>query len=379
MFGPPHRISPLQPSTRIMWQTTQTTLDSLCHKAKPKTDSISNVQLEGGDSPSSTRMTMGCDTSAQDNTAKKLTKIHTPAEARACLQDTQLIEPDDDTLAPDMLVGALVHISLFPGLSQAARDATCSVALLLAQTMLVVNGEAVAEGLLEHMMGKLAEVVKEVTLAAITEVKSASLTLTKSSTQIAATAISYRDALKSTATSSTTSAAMLDARVRVWEGIKAWQILVDVSSPGQQLHQGANNVQLVLLANDMLKGMEDPPSHRFIGPGGSTMAGCCSKWTARMLHHGLADLPPGPPSWAISHLTPPSSLACIPWWFNSYHFISSRMTAMSFAHWRSLMGSHECLLTGPLDQAAILQGGRADMRACACCHDPPQGCEQDTH
>ena len=72
-------------------------LDSLHHKAKPKTDRISNVQSEGGDSPSSTRTTMGRDTSAQDDTAKKPTKIRTPAEACTCLQDAQLIEPDDDT------------------------------------------------------------------------------------------------------------------------------------------------------------------------------------------------------------------------------------------------------------------------------------------
>ena len=208
---------------------------------------------------------MGRDMSAQDNTTKKPTKIRTPAEARACLQDAQLIKPDDDTSAPDMLAGALVQISLFPGLSQAARDAMHSVALLLVQAKLAVNVEAVAEGLLERMMGKLAEAVKEVTMAAVTEVKSTSSTLTESSMQIAATAILYRDTLKSMATSSTASAATLDARVRAWEGVKAWQILVDVSSPGQQLHQGANNVQLVSLANDTLKGMEDPPLHHFIG------------------------------------------------------------------------------------------------------------------
>ena len=85
---------------------------------------------------------MGRDTSAQDDTTKKLTKIHTPAEARACLQDAQLIEPDDDTSAPDTLAGALVQISLFPGLSQAARDATHSVALLLVQTKLAIDREA---------------------------------------------------------------------------------------------------------------------------------------------------------------------------------------------------------------------------------------------
>ena len=53
--------------------------------------------------------------------------------------------------------------------------------------------------------------------------------------------------------------------VQEWEGIKVQQILVDVSALGLQPHQGANNMQLISLANNTLKGMEDPPSHHFIG------------------------------------------------------------------------------------------------------------------
>ena len=53
----------------------------------------------------------------------------------------------------------------------------------------------------------------------------------------------------------------MDARVRTWEGVKARQVLIDVPELSQQLHQGTDNVQLVSLANDALKDMEDPPPH----------------------------------------------------------------------------------------------------------------------
>ena len=100
-------------------------------------------------------------------------------------------------------------------------------------------------------MDKFTEAVKVVTQAAISEVKSASSTLMESSTQIVA--------------SPTTAAVTMDARVRAREGVKAWQVLIDAPDLSQQLHQGADNVQLVSLANDALKDMEDPPPHRFSG------------------------------------------------------------------------------------------------------------------
>ena len=43
------------------------------------------------------------------------------------------------------------------------------------------------------------------------------------------------------------------------------QVLIDASAPNQPLHQNANNPQLVSMANDVLRGMEDPPAHRFVG------------------------------------------------------------------------------------------------------------------
>ena len=171
-----------------------------------------------------------------------------------------LIEPNDPP-ALDTFAGMLGQISLFPGLSQVTRDATCLVALLLAQTKLANGEEATADGLVGCMMDKFTEVVKVVTQVAISEVKSTSSTLTESSTQIAATTISYRDRLKNTAASPTMAAVTMDARVCTREGVKARQVLIDALDLSQQLHQGTDNVQLVLLANNMLKDMEDPPPH----------------------------------------------------------------------------------------------------------------------
>ena len=116
-----------------------------------------------------------------------------------------------------------------------------------------------------HMLAKFTVAVKAITEVAISEVKSASSTLTESSTQIAATTISYRDVLKNMSASLVTAMATMDTRVCVWEGIKARQVLINALAPSQQLHQGTNNLQLVSLANDALKDMEDPPSHQFVG------------------------------------------------------------------------------------------------------------------
>ena len=81
--------------------------------------------------------------------------------------------------------------------------------------------------------------------------------------KMVATATSYRDAL--TTKGPTTPAPSLDARVHTREGVKARQVLVDALTPGQQLHQSANNTQLVAKANEALCGTECPPSHRFVG------------------------------------------------------------------------------------------------------------------
>ena len=77
-------------------------------------------------------MKEGGNTSSASDAVKKPSRIHTLAEAQDCLLVAKLIKPDD-TMPPDMLAGALVQIMFFLGLSQAAKDAVCSVVLLLAQ------------------------------------------------------------------------------------------------------------------------------------------------------------------------------------------------------------------------------------------------------
>ena len=83
----------------------------------------------------------------------------------------------------------------------------------------------------------------------------------ESSTQIAASATSYRDALKNTPISVTILVLMvsLDARVHTREGIKVRQVLVDALTPSQPLYPSANNMQLVVQANEFLHSMGSPP------------------------------------------------------------------------------------------------------------------------
>ena len=149
-------------------------LDMLRHKVKPKDlpkeGAHSTAQSELVGNPNPARMTGDGDASPTHDAAKRLTKIHTPAEARACLLDVQLIDTDD-TLTHDTLAGALVQTSFFPGLSQAAKDAIHLVAILLVQTKLADDGGVDVEGLAGCMMDKVAEAVKAVTQAAISEVK----------------------------------------------------------------------------------------------------------------------------------------------------------------------------------------------------------------
>ena len=98
----------------------------------------------------------------------------------------------------------------------------------------------------------------------IAEIKQASTALTESSTQIAATATSYQDALKSTVAGPTMLQTSIDARVCAREGIKARQVLVDALTPSQQLHPSANNIQLVTQANEALHNTGSPSPHRFV-------------------------------------------------------------------------------------------------------------------
>ena len=125
------------------------------------------------------------------------------------------------------------------------------------------SGDAATEEIVDHMADRLADVVKAATQATVTEIKLASTALMESSMQMTATATSYWDAL--TTKGPTTPVPSLDARACARGGVKARQVLVDALTPGQQLHQSANNTQLVVKANEALCGMECPPSHGFVG------------------------------------------------------------------------------------------------------------------
>ena len=146
MFGPPHCKSQPPPTTRVTQRMAQTSLDTFqrrMSKSKPdetntssrRHDSPGPTQTkkkpDGGDSTSSTGSTESDEVAAPHDATNATPKIWTIEEAQASLLAAQLIEPED-SMAPNTLAGSLVQISLFPGLSQAVRDATCSVVLLLA-------------------------------------------------------------------------------------------------------------------------------------------------------------------------------------------------------------------------------------------------------
>ena len=263
-------------------QTTQLSLDAMRQRIlKSKADAAnagpgrstgpgpvkprgSNAASETTDDSQNSTQTEEATTRTTRGAPKNLPKICTVKEGCECLEAAQLIEPED-MLDIDMLAGALAQLSLFPGMSWAVRDAVRAVAFLLAQATLVNADEASTERIVDHVVDRLMDVVKTATQAAIVEIKQASTVLSESSTQIAATATSYRDALKNTVAGPTAPTTPIDARVRVREGIKARQVLVDALTPSQQLHPSANNSQLVARANEALHGTGSPPPHRFVG------------------------------------------------------------------------------------------------------------------
>ena len=153
---------------------------------------------------------------------KTMPNIRMAEEGRICLENAQLIKPED-TLDSDVLAGALVQISLFPGLSQVARDAVHMVVLLMVQPKQARAEDAAAESIMDHMVDRLADVVKAATQAAVVEIKSALSVLAESSMQMAPTATSYWDALTSKGPSLNpiVAAATLDVRVRAREGVKS--------------------------------------------------------------------------------------------------------------------------------------------------------------
>ena len=130
-----------------------------------------------------------------------------------------------------MLAGTLIQISFFLGILWAMRDTVCSVALLMVQVKPDGREDVATKEIIDHVADRLADVVKAATQATVAEIKLASTTLMESSMKMAATATSYQDILITKG--STTPVLSLNARVRVREGVKARQVLVDALTPGK--------------------------------------------------------------------------------------------------------------------------------------------------
>ena len=127
---------------------------------------------------------------ATHDAPRKMPKIHTVEEWRVCLEEAQLIELGDK-LDINVLARALVQISLFLGMSQVVRDTVHVVAILMAQAT-PANVEGITTGgITDRVVDRLTDIIKAATQAVVAEIKLTSTALTKSSTQIAATATSY--------------------------------------------------------------------------------------------------------------------------------------------------------------------------------------------
>ena len=141
-----------------------------------------------------------------------------------------------------------------------------TVALLMVQPKQAGAEDMAAKSIVDRVVDRLAEVVKTATEAAVVEIKSASSVLAESSMQMAATATSYQDALTSKGSSPNpiVTAATLDVRARVREGVKLWQILIDACSCGDCILWGVSTAGLVNAANVALHGLEHAADHRFV-------------------------------------------------------------------------------------------------------------------
>ena len=206
-----------------------------------------------------------------------MTRVCTTEEGRKHLKEMHLIEPKD-ILDGEMLAGVLAQVSLFPGMSQAVRDTIWSVALLLVSSTLGEAGAPALSACMEQRVSEFMEAIKSVTKSAITEVKTTSSTLTETSMQFKATTTSYWDVLTSKGPSLNLVmvATTMDMRVRVREGVKAHQILIDIQNHEEGILWGTSDVGLVESANAALQHLEDPPGHCFtsachLGNGGVIM------------------------------------------------------------------------------------------------------------
>ena len=222
MFAPPPRKGQPPPSSRVMRNMAQTSLDSFqWHTSKSKTDNtVASLKGHGSPSPTQTResdsQSKNADMAPKDDqeggalkkvahsTLKEMPKIRTADEGRACLEEVQLINPED-VLDLDMLAGTLVQISLFPGMSQVARDSVRAMAFLLAPALPVDSGGSAAEEAArvvgvaqEDLLSTMATVKAQLASAVedtLKEIKLAARGLSNNSAKLTETTASYCDAL----------------------------------------------------------------------------------------------------------------------------------------------------------------------------------------
>ena len=149
--------SPAAPASKA---TKQMSLDSFSRPSTRLAKKAAQVSQNEGQTEHTTKETPhGAPKKVLSGPPKKGLRISTIKEGRACLEEAQLIEPED---APDIetLAGALVQIALFLGLSQATRDTVCAVAFLLVQVTLDDAGDEATERIVEQVAAKLTDEVE---------------------------------------------------------------------------------------------------------------------------------------------------------------------------------------------------------------------------
>ena len=175
---------------------------------------------------------------------KKLMSVAPPStwcdtdDGRAFLEMENIIEAEE-VLDINALVEALITISVLDDILLTASNAVHAVTFLLDQIKLAKTGDAIVS-LIECKVDTLVEVatkkaidsLKEVVDSAAAELKTTSTAMAELATQLTAMTTSYRDVLRSSPLNPVVGTATLDIRVRVREGIKMRQMLIDAARAG---------------------------------------------------------------------------------------------------------------------------------------------------
>ena len=129
--------------------------------------------------------------------------ILSAADGKVFLEEEALIDSDEG-LDLDAMVSSLIQISLMDGMSATARDAVCSVVPILVWLKLEPVSETLVRAMEKRVDVMMVKTVEKVTESlkgtidsTVAELWAASTNMATSATQITATTISYRDALRS--------------------------------------------------------------------------------------------------------------------------------------------------------------------------------------